>query len=49
LENHRFILDQDQASLKNAPGFDKDNWPNFADRVWGSQVHSHYGVRPYWE
>lgn len=48
-ENHRFIFDQDQESLKTAPGFDKDHWPNFSDRVWGSEVHSHYGVRPYWE
>jgi sporulation protein YlmC with PRC-barrel domain len=48
-ENHRFIFDQTEESLKNAPGFDKDHWPDFADRVWGGSVHSHYGVRPYWE
>lgn len=48
-ENHRFIFDQTEESLENAPGFDKDQWPNFADREWGSSVHSHYGVRPYWE
>jgi hypothetical protein len=35
--------------LENAPGFDKDNWPDFADRTWGESIHSHYGVRPYWE
>lgn len=48
-ENHRFIFDQSKETLENAPGFDKDNWPNFSDRNWGSTVHSHYGVRPYWE
>jgi hypothetical protein len=48
-ENHCFIFDQDKESLKTAPGFEKDNWPNFADRAWGTEVHSHYGVRPYWE
>ncbi|MDD2893520.1 MAG: PRC-barrel domain-containing protein [Halothiobacillaceae bacterium] len=47
--NHRFIFDQNKESLDNAPGFDKDEWPNFADRDWGASVHSHYGVRPYWE
>ena len=48
-ENHRFIFDQNKETLKNAPGFDRDNWPNFSDRDWGTNVHAHYGVRPYWE
>jgi sporulation protein YlmC with PRC-barrel domain len=26
-----FILNADKEQLKDAPGFDKDNWPNFAD------------------
>jgi sporulation protein YlmC with PRC-barrel domain len=48
-ENHEFILDVDKATLENAPGFDKDNWPDFADTTFGSQIHSHYGREPYWE
>jgi sporulation protein YlmC with PRC-barrel domain len=48
-ENHRFIFDKDKDALETAPGFDKDHWPDFSDREWGSSVHSHYGVRPYWE
>ena len=48
-ENHRFVFDQSKETLESAPGFDKDNWPDFSDRAWGSSVHSHYGVRPYWE
>ncbi len=48
-ENHQFIFEQDKEILKNAPGFDKDDWPDFSDRTWGSSVHAHYGVRPYWE
>lgn len=48
-EHHRFVFDQDKETLKNAPGFDKDHWPDFADRTWGASVHSHYGIRPYWE
>lgn len=48
-ENHQFIFEQDKEVLKNAPGFDKDDWPDFSDRTWGSSVHAHYGVRPYWE
>jgi sporulation protein YlmC with PRC-barrel domain len=46
---HEFVLDVDKQTLENAPGFDKDNWPDMADTTWGQQVHSHYGQRPYWE
>lgn len=44
-----FLLDVDKEKLKKAPGFDKDKWPSTADRTWGSQIHSYYGYRPYWE
>lgn len=46
--NKRFILDVPKDRLENAPGFDKDNWPNFADRKWGGTIYSHYGRSPYW-
>ena len=41
-ENKRFILDVDLERLKNAPGFDKDHWPNMADTTWNSTVESYY-------
>ncbi|MGH8719989.1 MAG: PRC-barrel domain-containing protein, partial [Burkholderiales bacterium] len=41
--------DVDKEALKNAPGFDKDNWPSMADNNWATQIHSYYGSRPYWE
>jgi sporulation protein YlmC with PRC-barrel domain len=41
-ENHRFLLDVDIERLKNAPGFDKDEWPNMADPTWNSTVDSYY-------
>jgi len=44
----RFVLDVDKKKLEDAPGFDKDNWPNMADRTWGAQVTTYYGARPYW-
>ncbi|MDP5144636.1 PRC-barrel domain-containing protein [Rheinheimera baltica] len=37
-----FMLDVDVERLKNAPGFDKDNWPNMADPSWNSSVESYY-------
>lgn len=48
-ENHRFIFEQSKETLEHAPGFDKNDWPDFADRDWGAGVYAHYGVRPYWE
>jgi sporulation protein YlmC with PRC-barrel domain len=48
-ERKRFIMDVDKERLKNAPGFDKDNWPSMADYQWASDLHSYYGSRPYWE
>ncbi|HJT88558.1 MAG TPA: PRC-barrel domain-containing protein [Bryobacteraceae bacterium] len=46
---HEFVLNVDKQTLEDAPGFDKENWPDMADPAWGSKVHRHYGYRPYWE
>jgi len=48
-DRDRYVLNIDQERLKNAPGFDKNNWPNMADRSWGEQVFAYYGIPPYWE
>ncbi|QBQ55730.1 PRC-barrel domain-containing protein [Nitrosococcus wardiae] len=48
-EDKCFVLKVDKETLKNAPGFDKGNWPTMADQRWATQVHTHYGTRPYWE
>ncbi len=42
--NDRIVLDADKDSLENAPGFDKDNWPNSADNDFTRKVYSHYDV-----
>lgn len=44
-----FVLDVEKELLKRAPGFDKDHWPDFADRTWGDEVHEYYGRAPYWK
>lgn len=46
--NKCFVLDTTKEALENAPGFDKDNWPDFADRNWQTAVHEHYKTAPYW-
>ncbi|HAY08674.1 MAG TPA: photosystem reaction center subunit H [Thauera sp.] len=43
-ENKRFILNVDKESLSDAPGFDKDKWPNMADPAWSDSIHSYYGT-----
>ena len=45
-EHKRFILDVDVDRLKEAPGFDKDHWPNMADSKWTSSIDSYYGDSP---
>ena len=43
-ENQRLLLDTNEVRLKDAPGFDKDNWPNMADSSWEKSIHSYYGT-----
>jgi sporulation protein YlmC with PRC-barrel domain len=47
--NHAFVFDVDKEVLKHAEGFNKDNWPDMADRTWGTRIHDYYGTRPYWD
>ena len=46
-KNKRFVLNVEKDRLKDAPGFDKDNWPNMADQSWARKIHSFYGTKPY--
>ncbi|MDO9093895.1 MAG: PRC-barrel domain-containing protein [Rubrivivax sp.] len=41
--NKRFSLNVPKATLKDAPGFDKDQWPTMSDKTWASGVHKFYG------
>jgi hypothetical protein len=46
--DHAFVLDVPKERLKEAPGFDKDNWPDVSDAGYRSQVYSFYNVKPDW-
>ena len=48
-ENHRFILDVDRERLEQAPGFDKDEWPEADDLAYRTEIFAYYGHDPYWE
>ncbi|MDX8121109.1 PRC-barrel domain-containing protein [Janthinobacterium sp. GMG2] len=41
--NKRFLLNVDKDLLKNAPGFDKDNWPDMGSEAWNQQMEAFYG------
>jgi sporulation protein YlmC with PRC-barrel domain len=47
-DNKTFRLDVDRETLKKAPGFDKNNWPDMTDRSWGSAIYKYYRSEPYW-
>ena len=49
LSEKHAVLNLDKKRLENGPGFDKENWPNMADKKWGNQIFTHYGYKPYWE
>jgi len=48
-ENEEIVLDISKETLQNAPGFDKDNWPDVHDRDWVDDVYRYYGSEPYRE
>ncbi len=43
-----FKVDVNKERLSNAPGFDKDNWPDMSDKTWGENLANYYGTKPYW-
>jgi len=49
-ENNTFILDMNKDQLKDAPGFDKDHWPDEAQYQagWLLDIYDYYGYTPYW-
>lgn len=45
---HGVIVDIDKETVENAPGFDKDNWPDSSDLSWLNEVYEFYRHVPYW-
>jgi sporulation protein YlmC with PRC-barrel domain len=48
-ERDTFILDVSRAQLDNAPGFDRNNWPERPDMSFVNRVYTHYGYDPYYD
>jgi sporulation protein YlmC with PRC-barrel domain len=41
-----FVMSVDKKMLENAPGFDKKNWPDFADPSFAESNDKHFVRRP---
>lgn len=49
-ERHAFVMDAPRERFEDAPGFDKDHWPDVADDAqWHRDVHAHYRTPGFWE
>lgn len=40
-------LNIDKESLKEAPGFDKDDWPDMSSLSWGRRIHDYFSSTGY--
>lgn len=39
---NKFVISVPKETLKNAPGFDKDNWPDFTSATWQNSIDGYY-------
>jgi sporulation protein YlmC with PRC-barrel domain len=49
IDNKSFALNVPASEVKDAPGFDKDQWPAMGDLQWAVGVHDYYRTERYWE
>jgi sporulation protein YlmC with PRC-barrel domain len=47
-ERETFVMDIDRQRLMNAPGFDKNDWPEAPGQKWYHDMYDYYDQRPYW-
>ena len=48
-EKNAYLLDVSKEKMASAPSFNRDQWPDVANREWGAEVYKYYGNAPYWE
>jgi len=48
-DKERFVLNVPQKTLKDAPGFNREDWPDMANQEWAREIHYYYQQVPYWE
>ena len=42
------VFDVDKKKLEKAAGFDKSEWPDFANADWNTETYKYWGQKPYW-
>jgi sporulation protein YlmC with PRC-barrel domain len=45
--NKTFVLNVPKDHLAQAPGFEKDAWPDMTDAAWVERLHTYYGIKAY--
>lgn len=48
-ERKHAVMDIDKEMLEDAPGFNKNDWPESPDHEFINRVHTHYGYEPYYD
>lgn len=43
-DDHVLLLNVNEETLRKAPGFDSDSWPNMADAEFARSIDAHYGT-----
>ena len=43
----KLIFNVDRKTLREAPSFRRDEWPDLIDRAWAADLYSHYACAPY--
>ncbi len=44
----KIVLNVELKTLREAPSFRRDEWPELIDRAWAADLYSHYACAPYW-
>lgn len=44
-----FSLNMTKDKLNQAPGFDKNQPPDYSDQLWGEDIYKYYETTPYWK
>lgn len=45
---HAVVVNVAKDLLEQAPGFDKDHWPDTSEHAWLTDVFQYYGYEPFW-
>jgi len=48
-EKKIFLLEVSREKMAAAPSFDREHWPDVANREWSGDIYRYYGQMPYWE